>query len=113
MSNWFNSGSIDADAEGVTKKSGLTGRLQNFKASIELDEETHVFLKPLIRMACPTLSLKNIKMRHAIKWIKAAKSLQKIISPRTDVTSSFTALRRYISRLGGPFQCTNLPSRPF
>ena len=36
--NRFNSDTIDADAEGDTKKSGLTGRLQNFKASIELEE---------------------------------------------------------------------------
>jgi hypothetical protein len=70
--------------------------LQNLKASIERDEETPVFSNPLIRMACPILSLKNIKKRHAIKWSKAAKFLQKIISPRIDVTSSFIALRRYI-----------------
>jgi hypothetical protein len=46
----------------VTSKSPVfTGRLQNLKVSIELDEETPVFSKPLIRMACPILSLKNIK----------------------------------------------------
>jgi len=94
--NRFNSDTIDADAEGDTKKSGLTGRLQNLKASIELDDETPVFSKPLIRMACPILSLKNINQRHAIKWSKVAKSLQRIISPRIDATSSFIALRRYI-----------------
>jgi hypothetical protein len=64
--------------------------------SIELDEEKAVFSKPLIRMACPILSLKNIKKGHAIKWSKAAKSLEKIISPRIDATSSFIASRRYI-----------------
>lgn len=38
--NRFNSDAINADAEGDIKKSGLTGRLQNLKASIELDEDT-------------------------------------------------------------------------
>jgi hypothetical protein len=47
-------------------------------------------------MACPILSLKNIKKRHTIKWNKAAKSSEKIIFPRIDATSSFIALRRYI-----------------
>jgi hypothetical protein len=33
--NGLNSDAIDAHAEGDTKKSGLTGRLQNLKVSIE------------------------------------------------------------------------------
>jgi len=92
----FNSDTIDADAEGDIKKSGLTGRLQNFKASIDFDEETLEFSKPLIRMVCPSLSLKNTKKGRAVKWSKAVKSLQKIFFPRIDATSSSIALRRYI-----------------
>jgi hypothetical protein len=38
--NWFNSSTIDTDADGDTKKSGFTSRLQNFKASIELYEQS-------------------------------------------------------------------------
>ena len=36
--NWFISDTTDADAEGDTRKSGLTARLQNIKASVALDE---------------------------------------------------------------------------
>jgi hypothetical protein len=40
--NWLNSDTIDADAEGDTKKSGLAGYFWNFKVSVELDNKTPV-----------------------------------------------------------------------
>lgn len=60
----------------------------------------YLYSKSLFRMVCPILSLKSIKKRHAIKWSKAVKFLEKIISPRIDATSLFIALRRYIGRFG-------------
>ena len=65
--NRFNSSTTDADFNGDAKKSGLTGRLQNLKASIGSVRELLMFLKLTIRTACPILFLKNIKTRHAIK----------------------------------------------